>query len=86
MTDTLTRRQAAHLARVHAQENGVTEGYGTRGRVGAPVVEAWLKDQPAKTVRQIANDLGVEISPKGKISADEFAAIRDFVAKNAPKA
>jgi len=85
MSDTLTRRQVAHLARVHAVEAGITEGHGSRGRVSKAVVLAFLQGQPAKSVRKIAGDLGVEISPKGKISADEFAAVTNFVANNLPK-
>lgn len=86
MTDTVTRRGVAHEARLFAQSQGLTEGYGSRGRVAKPVVLAYLADKPAKTVREIASGLGVEITPNGKIAQAEFEAIADHVTKNAPKA
>jgi hypothetical protein len=88
MSDTAvyTRRDVAHAARLFAQGAGLTDGYGTRGRVSANVVLQYLQALPAKSVREIAADLGVEVSPKGKISEGEFIAVTDFVAKNAPKA
>ena len=86
MSDTLTRRDVAHAARLFATESGLTDGYGTRGRVSANVVLQYLQALPAKSVREIAKDLGVEVTDKGKISEAEFIAVTDFVAKNAPKA
>jgi hypothetical protein len=85
MSDTLTRRQVAHLAREFAIEQGLTEGHGARGRVSANVVFQFLQGQPAKTVRAIASDLGVEITQTGKISEAEYVTVTDFVVKNAPK-
>lgn len=86
MSDTLTKREVAQHARAFAQEAGLTDGYGSRGRVSANVVLQYLQAQPAKSVREIAAGLGVEITDKGKISEAEFIAVTDFVTKNAPKA
>lgn len=85
MTETLTRRDVAHQARLFATEQGITEGFGSRGRVSKSVVLAYVQAQPAKTVREIAGALGVEIDPKGKISEAEYLALVEFVAGNAPK-
>lgn len=86
MSDTLTRREVAQAARAHAKAEGITEGHGARGRVAKPVVLAYLSGKPAKSVREIAAGLGVEITSKGKIRQEEYEAIADFVTKNAPKA
>ena len=86
MADTLTRRDVAHQARTFAQEAGLEGGYGSRGRVSENVVLQFLQAQPAKTVREIAEQLGVEITPTGKVSESEYLAISGFVTKNAPKA
>ena len=85
MTDTLTRRDVAHAARVFGQENELT-GFGKRGRVSENLVLQYLQALPAKSVREIAADLGVEVSGKGKISEAEFLAVSGHVARNAPKA
>jgi hypothetical protein len=86
MTDTLTRRDVAQHARAFAKTAGLTDGFGTRGRVSENVVLQYLQAQPAKSVREIASGLGVEITDKGKISEAEYLAISGFVARNAPKA
>jgi hypothetical protein len=86
MSDTLTKREVAHQARLFAQGAGITEGHGKRGRVSANVVFQFLQSKPAKSVREIAEQLGVEITPTGKISEAEYVAITDYVTKNAPKA
>jgi transcription initiation factor TFIIIB Brf1 subunit/transcription initiation factor TFIIB len=86
MSDTLTRRDVAQAARAYAVQSGVTEGHGSRGRVSHSVVLAYLQANPAKTVREIAEGLGVEITPTGKIRDTEFEALANFVTKNAPKA
>jgi hypothetical protein len=82
---TLTRRDVAHLAREFGQATGL-DGYGARGRVSENLVLQFVLATPAAQVRQIAADLGVTISPKGKISEDEALAVAAFVARNAPKA
>lgn len=84
MSDTLTRRSIAHLARVHANEQGITEGAGKRGRVSEPVVLAFLSDSKPATVREIGAALGVEV-PKGKVSAKTLTLLAQKVARNAPK-
>ena len=86
MSDTLTKRDVAHQARLFAVEAGITEGHGARGRVSADVVFQFLQSKPAKSVREIADQLGVAITPTGKVSEAEYLAITDFVTKNAPKA
>lgn len=89
MTETFTRREVAHQARAFGREQGLSNkclGAGARGRVEADVVFQFLLAQKAKTVRQIAADLGVTVSDKGKISESENIAVTDFVVKNAPKA
>jgi hypothetical protein len=85
MSDTLTKREVAHQARLFAQEAEITEGHGKRGRVSENVVYQFLQSKPAKSVREIAAQLGVEITPTGKISEAEYLAISGFVTKNAPK-
>jgi hypothetical protein len=80
-----TRRQVAHLAREFATEHDISEGHGSRGRVSGNVVFQFLQSKTAKDVRKIAGDLGVEVTPTGKISEVEYLAVTDFVAKNAPK-
>lgn len=86
MSDTATKRTVAHDARLFARTIGLEGGHGSRGRVSANVVLQYLTGQPAKTVRQIASDLGVSISPTGKVSEAELIAVTDFVVKNTPKA
>ena len=81
---TLTRRDLAHLAREFGAEQGLP-GFGSRGRVSEALVLAFVQAQPAKTVREYAEALSVEVSPKGKISEAEYAQIAATVAKNAPK-
>jgi hypothetical protein len=85
MSDTLTKRDVQHSARLFAQEAGITEGYGSRGRVSANVVFQYLAAQPAKDVREIAGALGVPVPAKGKISEEEYVELTDFITKNAPK-
>jgi hypothetical protein len=85
MSETITRRGVAHAARLFAQDAGLTDGYGSRGRVSANVVLQYLQAQPAKTVREIAAAIGAQVTDKGKISEAEFIAVTDVVAKNAPK-
>lgn len=82
---TLTKREVAQSARAFAKTVGLTEGHGTRGRVSANVVLQYLQAEPAKSVREIADGLGVEVTEKGKISEAEYIAIVDHVTKNAPK-
>lgn len=84
MSDTLTRRSIAHLARVHAAGVGTTEGFGTRGRVAEHVVLSFLADSKPATVREIGAALGVEV-PKGKVSAKTLSLLAIKVARNAPK-
>lgn len=84
MTDTLTRRDVAHQARLFGVENDLFSG--TRGRVPENLVLQFLQAKPAKTVREIAEQLGVEITSTGKISEAEYLAISGYVARNAPKA
>lgn len=89
MSDTLTRRDVAHQAREFGREAKLEYaacGPTARGRVPADLVLQFLQAQPAKTVREIAEGLGVEITDKGKISEQEYLAVTDFVTKNAPKA
>ena len=85
MSDTLTKREVAHQARLFAREADITEGHGSRGRVSGNVVFQFLQSKPAKSVREIAAQLGVEITPTGKISEAEYLAITDYVTKNSPK-
>ena len=88
MTDTLTRRDVAHQARVFGREAGLSHkclGEGARGRVPEDLVLQFLQSKPAKAVREIAEQLGVEITPTGKVSEAEYLAISGFVTKNAPK-
>jgi hypothetical protein len=86
MSDTAvyTRRDVAHAARVFGQENELS-GYGKRGRVSENLVLQYLQALPAKTVREIAVDLGIEIPQKGKVSEAEFLSVSGAVARNAPK-
>lgn len=83
---TLAKRAVAQNARAFATEAGITEGHGARGRVSANVVFQFLVAQKPKTVREIADSLGVEHTGKGKISQDLLIAVTDAVAKNSPKA
>jgi hypothetical protein len=89
MTDTianpLTRRDVAHLAREFGKTADL-DGFGSRGRVSENLVLQYLTSLPAKSVRQIAGDLGVAIPEKGKISEAELLSVTGAVAKNAPKA
>lgn len=82
---TITRRDVAHLAREFGASAGL-DGFGSRGRVSKNLVLQFVQAQPAKTVREYAEALGVEIDPKGKISEAEYLALVDAVAGNAPKA
>lgn len=85
MSETLTRRAIAHAAREHAKQAGLTEGFGTRGRVAKPVVLAYLADSKPATVREIGTALGVEVPAKGRPSASVTEQIALAVTKNAPK-
>lgn len=85
---TLTRRGVAAEARAFGREAGLSHAClaeGARGRVPADLVFQYLVAKPAKTVREIAGALGVEVTPTGKISEAEFIAVTDFVVKNAAK-
>jgi len=71
MTDTLTKRDVAHQAREFGREAKLEYaacGPTARGRVPADLVLQFLQAQPAKTVREIAGALGVDITPTGKVS------------------
>jgi len=80
------KRTVAQQARAFAHETGITEGHGARGRVSANVVFQFLSAQKPKTVREIADSLGVEHTGKGKISQELLLTVTDAVAKNTPKA
>lgn len=82
MSDTITRRSVAHDARTFAVEAGLTEGHGSRGRVSQNVVFQYLSAQPSKSVREIAGELGVEITAKGKVSEAELLAVSEYVTKS----
>jgi DNA-binding MarR family transcriptional regulator len=84
-TTVYTRRDVAKAARLFGQENEL-DGFGKRGRVSENLVLSYLQALPAKSVREIAADLGVEIPAKGKISEAEFLSVSGHVARNAPKA
>lgn len=84
MSDTLTRRSIAHLAREHANAQGITKGAGARGRVSEPVVLAFLASSKPASVRQIGEALGVTV-PKGKVSAKTLTLLAQKVARNASK-
>jgi hypothetical protein len=81
-----TKREIQHSARVFAQEQGITEGFGSRGRVAKPVILAFLVGSKPATVRAVAEVVGIEVSPKGKPSAKVLDTLATAVASNAPKA
>jgi len=88
MSDTITRRSVATQARAFGRTNDLGHkclGEGARGRVPADLVFQYLTAQAPKTVRQIADALGVEHTGKGKVSETLLVSITDTVVKNAPK-
>ena len=88
-TPTITRRSVAGQARAFGRANELGHkclGEGARGRVPADLVFQYLKSQAPKSVRQVADALGVEHTGKGKISETLLVAVTDTVVKNAPKA
>ena len=85
MSETLTRRDVAHAAREHAKAAGLTEGYGTRGRVAKGVVLSYLTDSKPATVREIGTALGIDVPAKGRPGAEAVEQIALAVTKNAPK-
>jgi hypothetical protein len=88
MSDTITKRTVAQDARAFGRSANLDYaacGPTARGRVPADLVLQYLQTKPAKTVREIAEGLGVEVSDSGKISEAEFIALVDNVTKNSPK-